>query len=147
MTLDELQAILPDENAIKHVFRKDETFALLKGHFTPGRVPYVHKIVFPDTSQLCLKFYNTVKQALNTKGQSIYGKESFLSYMEVSIAPVGKKAYCFSLDVNQVAWGASKSKATKKHAIHIASLVGMATTLGIDLSIPSAWATIYTESY
>ncbi len=147
MTLDELQAILPNEDAVKRAFRKDETIALLKGNFTLGRTPYLHQVVFPDGSQLRLKFCDTVKQILNTKGQPVYGKESFLSYAEVTVAPAGKKAYCFSLDVNQVVWGTSKSKAVEKHATCVAALVEMATALGIDLSDSSAWSTVYTENY
>lgn len=146
MTLDELQAILPDQDAFKRAFRKEETLALLKGHFTPGRTPYIHQVVFPNGSQLRLKFYDTVKQVLNTKGQPVYGKESYLSYLEVTVAPAGQKAYCYSIDVTQIVWGTSKSKATEKHLIALGALVEMAASLGISL-IPGAWCTTYTENY
>jgi hypothetical protein len=146
MTINELQAILPDQDAFKRAFRKDETLALLTGKFVPGRTPYIHVFTFPDGSQLRLKFYDTIKQILNTKGQPVYGKESFLSYLDVTIAPAGQKAYCFSMDVSQIVWGTSKSKAQVKHAEALAALTATATALGIDLE-PTAWATVYTENY
>jgi len=146
MTITELQAILPDQDAFKRAFRKEETQALLKGNFAIGRTPYIHQVVFPDGSQVRLKFYDTVKQILNTKGQPVYGKESYLSYLDVTVAPAGQKAYCFSMDVTQVVWGTSKSKATEKHLIALGALVETATALGINL-VPGAWATVYTENY
>lgn len=147
MNLTELQAILPDQDAAKRALRKDEVVALLKGGFTPGRTSYIHQFTFPNGSQIRLKFYNTVKVILNTKGQPVYGKESFLSYMDVTVAPVGGKAYFFTTDVKQVVWGTSKSKATEKHATNITELTAQAASFGIELVDPASWATTYTENY
>jgi hypothetical protein len=147
MNLDELQAALPDQDAFKRALRKEETIGLLKGGFTQGRTSYIHVFTFPNGSQLRLKFYNTVKEILNSKGKPVYGKESFLSYIEVTVAPAGSKAYFFSTDVKQVVWGTSKSKATEKHAINVLELATHAAELSIDLSAPTAWATTYTENY
>jgi hypothetical protein len=147
MTLIELQALLSDQDAFKRAFRKDETLALLKGQFKIGRTPYIHQVVFADGSQLRLKFYDTIKQILNTKGQPVYGKESFLSYLEVTVAPAGQKAYCYSVDVKQIVWGTSKSKATVLHQEALAELSKIAVALEIDLSAPTAWSTVYTENY
>ncbi len=146
MTLDDLQALLPDQDAFKRAFRKDETLALLKGNFKQGRTPYIHVVTFPDGSQVRLKFFDTVKQILNTKGQPVYGKESYLSYLVVTVAPAGQKAYCYSIDVTQIVWGTSKSKATEKHLIALGALVEMAAALGINL-VPGTWCTTYTENY
>ena len=147
MTLDDLQAILPDQDAFKRAFRKEETQALLKGHFKPGRTSYIHQVVFPNGSQLRLKFFSTIKQILNTKGQPVYGKESFLSYLEVTVAPAGAKAYCYSIDVKQIVWGTSKSKATVKHDEAKAELAALAAALDINLDAETAWCTTYTENY
>jgi len=147
MTFSELQASLHDQEAFKRAFRKDETAAFLKGNFKQGRTPYIHQVTFPDGSQVRLKFYDTVKEILNSKGKPVYGKESFLSYIDVTVAPVGSKAYCFTTDVKQIVWGTSKSQATEKHAESIAALTAQAEALGIDLSAPTAWATVYTENY
>jgi hypothetical protein len=147
MTLDELQGLLADQAAFRREIRKDTTVALLKGNFREGRVPYVHQVTFPNGSQLRFKFYDTVKVILNSKGQPVYGKESSLSYVEVAVAPIGQKAYSFSLDVNQIVWGVAKSKALIKHAEALSALRAYAETLGIDLSSPTSWATVYTENY
>lgn len=147
MTIADLQALLPDQDAFKRAFRRDETLALLKGNFKIGRTPYINQVVFPDGSQLRLKFYDTVKQILNTKGQPVYGKESFLSYLEVTVAPAGQKAYCYSVDVNQIVWGTSKTKARAKHLECITALSEIATAVGIDLAPATAWSTVYTENY
>lgn len=146
MTLTELQAILTDQDAFKRAFRQNEVRALLKGHFTIGRTPYIHQVMLPNGSQVRLKFVATIKQILNSKGKPVYGKESFLSYMEVTVAPVGQKAYCFSVDVTQVVWGTSKSKALEKHNVAVAALSAVAENLGITLADQS-WSTVYTENY
>lgn len=147
MTLNELQALLPDQDAFKRAFRKDETATLLKGQFTQGRTPFIQVFTFPDGGQVRLKFYNVVKQILNSKGQPVYGKESYLSYLEVTAVPAGQKAYCFTTDVTQIVWGTSKSKATEKHITQIDALKAYAETFGIDLSEPTAWCVVYSENY
>lgn len=147
MNLDALQATLVDQDAFKRALRKDEVIALLTGKFTPGRTPYIHVFTFPNGSQLRLKFYDTVKEILNSKGKPVSGKESFLSYIDVTVAPVGMKAYCFTTDVKQIVWGTSKSKATEKHAEALALLAAEAAKFGINLEAQTSWATVYTENY
>jgi len=149
MNLDTLQAAIsksiPDD--FKRVLRKEETVSVLKGNFAPGRAPYIHQAVFPNGSKVSLKFYNTVKEILNSKGKPVYGKESFLSYVEVTVAPVDQKAYCFSVDVKQIVWGTSKSRAQAAHTVNIDELTQFGADLGIDLSAPASWATVYTQNY
>lgn len=147
MNLTDLQALLSDQDAFKRSLRKEETIPLLKGGFAQGRTPYIHVFTFPNGSQLRLKFFNVIKEILNSKGKPAYGKESFLSYIEVTVAPAGSKAYFFTTDVKQVVWGTSKSKATEKHAANLVELTAHGAELGIDLSAPAAWATTYTENY
>lgn len=147
MTLQTLQASLNDQATFRREFRKEENIALLKGSFREGRTPYVHQTTFDDGSQIRLKFYNTVKEILNSKGKPVYGKESFLSYIDVTVMPAGQKGYSLSVDVKQIVWGTSKSKAQEKHNEALAEIVTHAEALGIDLSAPTAWATTYTENY
>lgn len=158
MTLDGLQLLIRDQDAFRRAFRKtdkpvadsqdkNEIIALLKGNFQPGRMPFIHQFTFPDGSQLRLKFYNTIKKLYSTKGIELTGKESFLSYLEVSVLPKGMKGYFYTTDVLQVVWGTSKSGATTKHEKAIADLTEQGRELGIDLTVPDAWCATYTENY
>ena len=159
MNIDLLQTLLRDEDAFKKAFKKvspDRTFstdpkneivALLKGQFRKGRLPYINQVTFPDGSQLRLKFVDTIKQVLDSKGKAVPGKESFLSYVEVTVAPAGQKAYFYTTDVKQVVWGTSKSAATEKHGKNLAALKEFAAEFDIDLSTADAWCSVYSQSY
>lgn len=149
MTLEDLQkqvSFLASES-FKKIFKKDEVTDLLKGNFVQGRMPYIHQVTLPNGSQIRLKFYNVIKHIRNSKGQEVIGKESFLSYLDVSVLPSNQKGYSFTSDVVQVVWGTSKSKATEKHKVALQNLVDTATNLGIDLSAPTSWCTTYSENY
>ena len=160
MTLEDLQklvsSVYPED--FKKAFRKTESrddssahkngmFALLKGNFVQGRTPFIHQVTLPDGSQIRIKFYNVVKHIRNSKGQEVMGKESFLSYIDVSVHPVNKKGYSFTADVVQVVWGTSKSKAQEKHTLALNKLNELAVDLGIDLSNPASWCSTYSENY
>lgn len=147
MTQIELQALIRDEAAFISAFRKDTFPAILAGKFAPGRVPYMHTVTLEDGSRIVLKFTNTVKILLNSKLQPIFGKESFLSYFEVIVAPVGMKAYVKTFDPKQIVWAPSKANAQVKHDANIALLVEEAAKFGIDLSVPANWNTAYSENY
>lgn len=159
MNIEALQALLRDEAAFKKAFRKkaadrvvtdspkNDVFALIAGQFKQGRMPFIHQVTLPDGSQIRLKFYNTVKKLFNNKNVELIGKESYLSYLEVTVAPVGMKAYCWTMDVQQVVWGTSKKAATVKHEAALENLKATADDLQIDLSAPASWATVYTENY
>ena len=170
MTLDDLQVLVRDQATFRKAFRKtdsdtirgreldvdgnvksagskNEMIALLKGNFGLGRTPYIHQVVLPDGSHIRLKFYNVIKQILNSKGREVPGKESFLSYLEVTVAPIGLKAYCFTVDIEQIVWGTSRVNAQVKHDKKLNELIAQALELGIDLSAPGAWNTIYSETY
>lgn len=170
MTLDDLQVLVRDQDEFRKAFRKtnseqqrgkrlgaqdiienagvkNEVVELLSGNFRQGRTPFIHQVTLPDGSQVRLKFYDVVKEILNTKGKPVPGKESFLSYLEVSVAPTGMKGYYFTADVKQIVWGTSKSNAATKHQKNIDALRAQAEELKIDMSAPGAWATVYTENY
>ena len=170
MTLDDLQVLVRDQATFRKAFRKtdsdtvrgreldadgkvqsagskNEMIALLKGNFRLGRMPNIHQATLPDGSQIRLKFYNVIKQILNSKGKEVPGKESFLSYLEVTVAASGLKAYCFTVDVEQVVWKTSRTNAQVKHDKKLNDLIAQADELGIVLSAPGAWTKIYSETY
>ena len=159
MTLDDLQVLVQDQAIFRKAFRKtdaesrvndeakNEMMALLSGNFGLGRMPSIHQVVLPNGSQIRLKFFNVVKEILNSKGKPVPGKESFLSYLEVTVMPVGLKGYTFTVDAHQIVWSTSKSKAQIKHDEKLAKLKVLADELGIDLSLPSSWVKIYSENY
>lgn len=159
MTLDDLQVLVQDQASFRKAFRKtdadsrdgdsakNEMITLLSGNFGIGRMPSIHQVVLPNGSQIRLKFFNVVKEILSSKGKPVPGKESFLSYLEVTVMPAGIKGYTFTVDVNQIVWSTSKSKAQIKHDEKLAKLKAQADELGIDLSLPTAWTTVYCENY
>lgn len=147
MTIDDLQAVLGSQDELRRALRKPEVCQLLSGNFKVGRVPFVHQVTFPNGGQLRLKFYDVVKKIYNTKGQEVLGKESYLTYLEVTAAPAGEKAYFFTQDVVQAVWAPSKSKATAKYEEARGQLVAFATALGIDLSEPTSWCQVYSQNY
>lgn len=146
MTSNDLAGLLNNESTARRVLRNPETAAFLKGQFGIGRTPYIHTVTVGDT-ELRLKFYNVVKQILNSKGKEVPGKESFLSYIEVTVAPSGRKATMFTMDVTQAVWAPSKTKAIVKHDEAIAALKTFAESFGIDLNAPAAWCTTYSMNY
>ena len=151
MELADLQTLVRDQEAFKRAFRKptesNEIIPLIKGSFGPGRLSYIHVATLPDGSQIRLKFYDTVKKLYNSKNVELIGKESFLSYLEVTVAPAGQKGYYYTTDVQQVVWAPSRLKASAKHAVNVTALEALATDLDIDLTSSTAWATTYTENY
>lgn len=160
MSLINLAKITPNQDEMKKVFRaglqslkaKDDTgpnwlIQSMSGLFVDGRAPFVKVIELPDGSSIRLKFVDTVKHVLNSKLAPTLGKESFLSYLEVSVFPAGIKGYSFTLNVNQVRWKTSKSSATIEHQKNLGVLVDFASALGIDLSTQDAWCTVYSQTY
>lgn len=146
-TIADLEVLFSDEQSARKALRSDEVASVLKGSFGPGRTPYLQTMKFPGGTELRLKFVDVVKEILNTKGKPVPGKESFLSYLEVTVMPAGKKGFYFTTDVVQIVWGTSRSKAAEKHGIKIAELVTFAESLGIDLTVAGAWHSVYSQNY
>ena len=160
MSLINLAKIAPDQDEMKKVFRaglqslkaKDDTgpnwlIQATSGLFVDGRVPFVKTIDLPDGSSIRLKFVDTIKNVLNSKLAPTLGKESFLSYLEVSVFPAGLKGYSFTLNVNQVRWKTSKNAATVEHQKNLEVLIEFAAALGISLASPDSWCTVYSQTY
>ena len=160
MSLNDLAKITTDQEEIKKVFRatlqsvkaqanveSDELIKSTKGLFIEGRVPFIKVLELPDGSSIRLKFVNTIKNVLNSKLAPTLGKESFLSYLEVSVFPAGLKGYSFTLNVNQVRWKTSKTSATIEHQKHLNVLDQFAAALDIDLMSPDSWCTVYSQTY
>ena len=160
MSLNDLAKITTDQEEIKKVFRaalqsvkaqanveSDELIKSTKGLFIEGRVPFIKVLELPDGSSIRLKFVNTIKNVLNSKLAPTLGKESFLSYLEVSVFPAGLKGYSFTLNVNQVRWKTSKTSATIEHQKHLNVLVQFAAALDINLMSPDSWCAVYSQTY
>ena len=156
VTVEVLESIIQSANipelkkALKNLNSSDRVELqknILTGQFRQGRTPFIHQVTFPSGAQLRLKFYNTVKRLFDSKGVERVGKESYLSYIEVTGVPVGAKGFWYTTDVNQVVWNPSKTKATVQHEQNIESLKAFGASLGLDLNAPTAWATQYTENY
>lgn len=147
MNTTDLQELVQDQAAFRKAFRKPELIELIKGQFKEGRLPFIHQVTLPNGAQLRFKFYNCVKRIYSSKGLELSGKESFLSYLDVSAAPLGIKGYSFIVNQAQIVWGASRSEAEVKHIAQLATLTELATEVGIDLTKPGAWCTIYSEDH
>lgn len=146
-TVADLEVLFSDEASAKKAIRSDEVASVLKGSFGPGRTPYLQTMKFPGGTELRLKFVDVIKEILNSKGKPVPGKESFLSYLEVTVMPAGKKGFYFTTDVNQVVWAPSKIKATAKHESNVAELISFAESLGIDMTAVGAWHKVYSQNY
>lgn len=148
MNMFDLQSLLSNEVEIRKAIRSDEVAALLKGKFETGRLPNIYQVTFPDGGQLRLKFYDTVKRIYNNKGVEQLGRESYLSYVEISVLPAGVKGYFFTILVQQVTWAPSHAAARSKHD-HFLSRIKetVATPFGIGENEPIVWTTTYTENY
>jgi len=145
-TAAEVEAMFATEATAKKAMRLEEFVAMTTGTFTQGRTPYIFVTKIGGT-EIRLKFVDTIKKILNTKGQEVLGKESWLSYLEVTAMPAGAKPYFFTLDVTQSVWAPSKVKANEKRDAAMAKLKEFATKLGIDLSSETSWNHVYSQSY
>lgn len=146
-TIADLEALFETEASAKKAIKDPEVLQVLAGSFGQGRTSYLHTMKFPGGTELRLKFVNTVKQILNSKGKEVPGKESFLSYLEVTVIPVGQRGFIFSSAVTQVVWAPSKTKANEKHENALNALRAVGEVLGLDLSTQGAWSTVYSQSY
>lgn len=146
MTINYLQELVQDQEKFKKEWRRADLLALLKGQFREGRLPFIHQVTLPSGAQVRFKFYDCIKRIYNNKGQELSGKESFLSYLDISVAPVALKGYSFTADLTQVVWGTSMAAAEAKHLVALEALKVWGVDLDIDLSTPDKWCKIYSES-
>ena len=143
-----LQELIRDSNAFFAAFRKDDSIInFLKGKFTPGKVPYMHTVHLEDGSKVCVKFVDTIKYLLDSKLQRRPDRDSHLCYYEVSVYPLGMKAYTKVFDAKAVPSQPPKDVALVKHQKNLAKVKELAEKLEIDLSVPGAWCTMYSENY
>lgn len=147
LTLADVSPMFNNEILAKKAIKNPEVLSVLKGTFGPGRTSYLHTTKLPNGTEVRLKFTNTVKQILNSKGKEVPGKESFLSYFEVIVLPSAGKGFCFTSDVTQVVWAPLKSKAVLKHQEALNSLIQFGESVQIDLSAESSWNTLYSQNY
>lgn len=128
-------------------FRTDEITALLTGKFSPGKVPYLHTVTLEDGSRIVLRFTDTIRYMLDAKLKRRTDRQSYLSYMELCVFPVGMKAYCKTFDAKLVLIAAPVDHALAKHQKNLADLCGIAEMYGIDLTARTSWSTVYDANY
>lgn len=114
------------------VFSKDE-----KGGF---------KTELLDGSYIRLRFFDCLIHLKDVRGNVLPGKESNLSYIDVTVMPKGVKGFMFKMESNRYLWKFAPAEAKKKHADAIGALHTKAKNLGIDLSEPKSWETYYVGS-
>lgn len=101
------------------------------------------KATLVDGSYIRLKFFDCIVRLKSVKGLELPGKESSLSYINVSVMLVGIKGYQFNLEENRYLWKFAPADALAKHALALESLKTKAQNLGIDLDVKDAWETYY----
>lgn len=147
MTIEKFASAIRNEADLKKFVNSAEFIELTKNKFQPGRVPYVHSFKSPDGDEIRIKFVDTVKIIRNSKNQEVPGKESFLCYIDFSALPQGQKGFSFSQDCLQSVWANGRSAALVKHNAALQEIRSRAEELGIDLSDPLSWCTVYSENY
>ncbi len=147
MNITDLEDLVQNQAEFRKAFRKTEFIELVKGQFKEGRLPFIHQVTLTNGAQIRFKFYDCIKRIYSTKGLELSGKESFLSYLEVAVLPIGIKGYSFIVNQAQIVWGESKSAAQVKHTEQLATLLELAAEVGIDLSDPKSWCSIYSEDH
>lgn len=145
VSIEQLQSLIRDEAEFTKFFKKHAFDAeLCSGEWKQdGKRGW--RLNLLDGSYVRIKFFDTVKRIRNAYGIEIPGKESFLSYLDVAVMPVGIKGYTFTMDVSQhpVAYAKGRPPAKESHAKSIEKIVAKADKLGIDLSAEDAWETYF----
>jgi hypothetical protein len=146
MTIDtaELEQAIQNDEGFTKTFKHKLTSAdkLGSGSWAWNDERKAFVLETPNGSTMRLRFFDTVKPIFDYMNVEVPGKESFLSYIEVVVYPLGKKAYMFKSDLRQVVWGVSKKAAQVKHD-HGLYLLGLkAKALGFELTAES-WAHNY----
>lgn len=147
--MNRLLEAVRDENALLKLF-KGPVFeeGLGKGSWTKADRGNGFQLALADGSIIKLKFFNTVKQITNSKLQIVPGRESYLSYIDVSTLPVdneGKrtKGFTFKLDIKQYPWLHARAKAEVVHNVCLQNLKDKAAKLGLSLDEEGSFETYY----
>lgn len=134
--------------AFAEKFRSNsEVTALLTGRFKPEKVSWLHTATLEDGSRIVLRFTNTIRYMLDSKLQRRTDRQSYLSYMELCVFPVGMKAYCKVYEPKMVLIAAPTEQAAAKHARNIESLKEQAAVYGINLDNDNDWSTVFNENF
>lgn len=142
MEIEQMQAMLKNPSEFQKWFNKNiqkEEFG--KGYWKQDD-KQGYRLAFPDGSVVRIQFFNTVKKLYTPYNIEIPGRESFLSYMYVTVKPADAKAYDFRSFVAQhvKAPAPGKQPAIKLHTASIEKLLAKAESIGITLS-DADWVT------
>lgn len=148
LSIDELMLLVRNEEEFKKYFKKKAHVEEMgKGHWkSDGKKGY--RLTLPDGSYIRIKFFDTIKIIYNSKNVEVPGRESFLSYIDVVVAPFGIKAYGFNIDMAQcvMAYAKGRPPAKDTHAINIAKLYKKAEGFGIELT-PAEFETYFAKHF
>lgn len=129
----------PDE--FFKVFTKMKAEDLPK-QFGIGLKPNQHVMTLEDGSQVSIKFIDAIKKRIDSKLKVIPGKESFMSGYEISVKPVGQKAYARMFNLSKILCTAHKVTCVESHAAKLENLKNIAAQYGISLTEES-WSRVY----
>lgn len=142
----ELQQLIRTPDFV-NCFRSGEITEFLRGKFVADRMPHMHTVTLSDGSRLALRFTNTIRYLLDSKLKRRTDRQSYLSYMELRVFPVGLKGYCKTFNDKLILIAQPMEANLKKHQDNIALLTAEAEKYGIDLTVPNSWSTVYNENY
>lgn len=134
-SVEELQALVRNAEEFEK-YAKKKAFNEQMGNGQWVEDGKYFRFTMADGSYVKIKLYDCVKKIYNSKNTEVPGRESFLSYIEWTVAPVGMKMYSFLSESKQVIWAYTKGKPPAKdvHATNIASLKFKAISVGIALN-------------
>lgn len=105
------------------------------------------KLHLPDGSNIRVKFFDCIKNIFNSKNVIVPGRESRLSYADITVNLKTRKGYAFKAWISQHVCVINHGKPHYDvlHAESIAKLIERANGLGIDLlsDREAAWETYY----
>lgn len=142
--LEALEKFIRDEEAFTKAFKHKLSDPSKLGAGLWGWDEKLNRfgIMLPGGSRLQMRFYDTIKPIFDYQNVEVPGKESFLSYIEVSAFPTGMKAYLFKSDLRQAVWGDAKTTAKVKHDHGLFLLTTKAKALSIELGADQ-WCKAY----
>jgi hypothetical protein len=105
------------------------------------------KLHLPNGSYIRVKFFDVLKNIYNSKNIIVPGRESLLSYADITVNFKDRKGYGFKAWICQhvCAITPGKPRAAVLHAENIVKMIDRANALGIDLvnNKEEAWETYY----
>lgn len=145
--LETLEQLILNGEAFEKFFKAKNTTPAQLGAGMWGYEPTKNSfgMVTPNMSIITLRFYDAIKKIFDVRNQEVPGKESFISYVEVTVRPIGRKPYLFKAFPSQAVWAGGHITAKAKHDVSKEKLKDRFTSLGINVS-DEQWDTRFDRS-